>query len=289
LDLPFKKILEANSPEHEAPADTPAKVFLRRPGDPLTAQQEHLLIEHLPVVRFIARRIHEGLPQHVSIEDVYGAGLVGLLDAFNKFDSTKQVQFRTYAQFRIRGAILDSLRALDWSSRGLRRKGRTIGQAIQTLTARFGRYPSDVEISQELDVALPSYQQLLGELKGLEVGTLHSDRSENPVKEELVNLRSHSEDDPLFLYLQSELRERLTKAINGLPERERLVMTLHYYEELTMKEIAQVLGVVESRISQIHGSAVVHLRARLSSPRALEQHNDGNDRKRARKGQVCGV
>ena len=118
-----------------------------RPGDLLTAEQEQLMIEHLPIVRFIARRIHERLPQHVPIEDLYSAGVVGLLDAFGKFDPSKQVQFRSYAQFRIRGAILDSLRTLDWSPRELRRKGRAIEQAIQTLTAQFGRSPTDMEIA----------------------------------------------------------------------------------------------------------------------------------------------
>jgi RNA polymerase sigma factor for flagellar operon FliA len=278
-ELSLTKILEASRVEHELPAHTPA----RSAGEPLTAQQQQLLIEQLPNVRFIARRIHQGLPQQISIEDLYGAGLVGLLDALSKFDSTKHVQFRTYAQFRIRGAIIDSLRTLDWSSRGLRRKERSIAQAIQTLTVRLGRYPNDLEISQELDVDLASYRDLQFKLKGLEIGTLHSDPSENPSNEALVRLRSKPEDDPLFRYLQSESRERLTEAINGLPERERLVTTLLYYEELTMKEIGQILGVVESRISQIHTSAIVHLRALLGPPN-LERNGERDYRKRLPKG-----
>jgi RNA polymerase sigma factor for flagellar operon FliA len=248
----------------EAPAAGSAKTFGPRPGDLLTAEQELLMIEHLPIVRFIARRIHERLPQHVPIEDLYSAGVVGLLDAFGKFDPSKQVQFRSYAQFRIRGAILDSLRTLDWSPRELRRKGRAIEQAIQTLTAQFGRTPNDIEIAQQLHIDLAAYQQLLGELKGLEIGTLHSERSEDSGEEELVYLPNRPEDDPLFRYLHAEMRERLTGAIGDLPERERLVMTLYYYEETTMKEIGLILGVVESRISQIHASAVLHLRARLA-------------------------
>ena len=140
------------------------------------------MIEHLPIVRFIARRIHERLPQHVPIEDLYSAGVVGLLDAFSKFDPSKQVQFRSYAQFRIRGAILDNLRTLDWSPRELRRKGRAIEQAIQTLMAQFGRAPTDLEIAGQMHIDLATYQQLLGELKGLEIGTLHSERSEDSGK-----------------------------------------------------------------------------------------------------------
>src|SRR3984885_2374407 len=233
-------------------------------GELLTAEQERLMVDHLPIVRFIARRIHERLPQHVPIEDLYSAGVVGLLDAFSKFDPSKQVQFRSYAQFRIRGAILDNLRTLDWSPRELRRKGRAIEQAIHTLMAQFGRAPTDLEIAAQMHIDLATYQQLLGELKGLEIGTLHSERSEDSGEEELVYLPNRPEDDPLFRYLQSEMRERLIEAIGDLPERERLVMTLYYYEETTMKEIGLILGVVESRISQIHASAVMHLRARLA-------------------------
>jgi RNA polymerase sigma factor FliA len=248
----------------EAQEVAPEKSLGRPPEEMLTADQEKLMVEHLPIVRFIARRIHERLPQHVPIEDLYSAGVVGLLDAFGKFDPSKQVQFRSYAQFRIRGAILDSLRTLDWSPRELRRKGRAIEQAIQTLTAQFGRAPNDTEIAQQLHIDLSTYQQLLGELKGLEIGTLHSERSEDSGEEELVYLPNRPEDDPLFRYLHAEMRERLSAAIGDLPERERLVMTLYYYEETTMKEIGLILGVVESRISQIHASAVLHLRARLA-------------------------
>jgi RNA polymerase sigma factor for flagellar operon FliA len=259
----------------EAPAVAPAPAQGQRPGDLLTAEQEKLMIEHLPIVRFIARRIHERLPQHVPIEDLYSAGVVGLLDAFGKFDPSKQVQFRSYAQFRIRGAILDNLRTLDWSPRELRRKGRAIEQAIQTLTAQFGRAPNDLEIAAQLHIDLAAYQQLLGELKGLEIGTLHSERSEDSGEEELVYLPNRPEDDPLFRYLHAEMRERLTQAIGELPERERLVMTLYYYEETTMKEIGLILGVVESRISQIHASAVLRLRARLADFAARQEPGIG--------------
>ena len=253
-----------NNSAANAPPVSPTIPASPRPGDLLTAEQEKLMIENLPIVRFIARRIHERLPQHVPIEDLYSAGVVGLLDAFSKFDPAKQVQFRSYAQFRIRGAILDNLRTLDWSPRELRRKGRAIEQAIQTLTAQYGRAPHDLEIAAQLHIDLAAYQQLLGELKGLEIGTLHSERSEDSGEEELVYLPNRPEDDPLFRFLHTELRERLTEAISDLPERERLVMTLYYYEETTMKEIGLILGVVESRISQIHASAVLHLRARLA-------------------------
>jgi len=229
----------------------------------LTGEQERTLLEHLPIVRYLARRIHERLPQHVEIEDLISAGIVGLMDAFTKFDATKKVQFRSYAQFRIRGAILDSLRTLDWSPRELRRKGRAVEEAIHALTAQLGRAPGEAEVAAAMEMSLEDYQQLLGDLKGLEIGTLHMERNEDSGEEELAYLPGRPDEDPLFCCLRGELEERLTEAIANLPERERLVMSLYYYEEMTMREIGMALNVVESRVSQIHASAVVHLRAAL--------------------------
>ncbi len=160
------EVSRAASQSAKNEAEEPAKAMALRPGDLLTAAQELLMIEHLPIVRFIARRIHERLPQHVPIEDLYSAGVVGLLDAFGKFDPSKQVQFRSYAQFRIRGAILDSLRTLDWSPRELRRKGRAIEQAIQALTAQFGRSPSDTEIAKHLHIDLACVSTVTGRIEG---------------------------------------------------------------------------------------------------------------------------
>jgi RNA polymerase sigma factor for flagellar operon FliA len=229
----------------------------------LSGDEERVLLEHLPIVRFLARRIHERLPHHVDIEDLVSAGVVGLMDAFQKFDPAKKVQFRSYAQFRIRGAILDSLRTLDWSPRELRRKGRAVEEAVRALTGRIGRAPGEAEVAAEMGLELEEYQQLLGDLKGLEIGTLHVEHNEDSGEEELAYVPGRPEEDPLFRCLKGEMVERLGEAITRLPERERLVMTLYYYEELTMREIGLALGVVESRVSQVHASAVVHLRAAL--------------------------
>lgn len=264
----------------------------------LTPEEERVLLEHLPIVRFLARRIHERLPQHVDIDDLFSAGVVGLMDAFAKFDPAKKVQFRSYAQFRIRGAILDSLRTLDWSPRELRRKGRAVEEAIRTLTSRLGRAPSEAEIATEMGTSLDLYQRLLGDLKGLEIGTLHLERNEDSGEEELAYVPGNPEEDPLFRCLRSEMEERLTGAIQELPERERLVMTLYYYEEMTMREIGMALGVVESRVSQIHASAVLHLRSALSDlsgrgasrgmPRDSSRQGgrDGDTRTRGRRANV---
>jgi RNA polymerase sigma factor for flagellar operon FliA len=230
-------------------------------------ERDQLLLEHLPTVRYLARRIHERLPQHVELDDLISAGVVGLIDAFSKFDNTKQVQFKSYAQFRIRGAILDSLRTLDWSPRELRRKGRAVEEAIRSVTHKLGRVPLEPEIAREMDMGLSEFQQLLGELKGLEIGSLHLERTEDSGDEELAYIPGSPDENPLFRCLQGEMKQRLTDAIEQLPEKERMVLTLYYYEELTMKEIGLTLGVVESRVSQIHSSAVLRLRSALAGLR----------------------
>lgn len=250
---------------------------------PLSAPERDLvLMEHLPTVRYLARRIHERLPQHVELDDLISAGIVGLIDALSKFDHRKKVQFKSYAQFRIRGAILDSLRTLDWSPRELRRKGRAVEEAMRALTQRLGHAPSEHEIAKEMGLTLQAYQTLLGDLKGLEIGSLHMERSEDSGDEELAYIPGAPEDDPLFRCLKGEMRQRLADAIDELPEKERMVLTLYYHEELTMKEIGLTLGVVESRVSQIHSSAVLRLRTALSAPRT-SSHADKISR-RERKG-----
>lgn len=237
-------------------------------SDAAAGERDMLLMEHLPTVRYIARRIHERLPQHVDLDDLVSAGVVGLIDAFSKFDQSKKVQFKSYAQFRIRGAILDSLRTLDWSPRELRRKGRAVEEAIRSLTQSLRRAPTEQEIAAEMKLSLAAYQQLLGDLKGLEIGSLHIERSEDSGDEELAYVPGSPEEDPLFRCLKGEMKQRLADAIDELPEKERLVLTLYYYEELTMREIGLTLGVVESRVSQIHSSAVLRLRSALARLRS---------------------
>src|SRR5271170_2082376 len=262
VDDPRAAMTDVFAPFTGADAATPGSV-----GDGSAPDRDLLLMEHLPTVRYLARRIHERLPQHVELDDLVSAGVVGLIDAFSKFDHTKKVQFKSYAQFRIRGAILDSLRTLDWSPRELRRKGRAVEEAIRSVTQRVGRAPSEQEIAKEMDVTLAEYQLLLGDLKGLEIGSLHMERSEDSGDEELAYIPGSPDDDPLFRCLKGEMKQRLADAIDELPEKERMVLTLYYYEELTMKEIGLTLGVVESRVSQIHSSAVLRLRTALANLR----------------------
>ena len=252
-----------------APALPQARVREHTPGagasGPLRAEQEQLLLEHLPIVRYVARAIHERLPQHVELEELVGAGTLGLLDAAYKFNPGKGVQFRSYAQFRVRGAILDSLRSLDWSPRELRRRGRMLAESARTLQMQLGREPQAAEIAAAVGLSLQQLQQLQGQLKGLEVVAMHTERAgEDGSEEELLALPAKASENPLTQCLDAEARERLAAAIGKLPERERLVLTLRYYEELTMKEIGVVLGVVESRVSQIHSEALRRLRGGLA-------------------------
>ncbi len=234
----------------------------------LTGAQEQLVLEHLPVVRHVARQIHERLPQHVELDELVGAGTLGLVDAARKFNAQKNVQFRSYAQFRIRGAILDSLRSLDWSPRELRRKARAMEEAACALQARCGRPAQDAEIAAEMGLPLLHFQQLAGKIKGLEIAALNADRGEEGAEEELAFVPAKESENPLFQCLEGEARRRLIGAIDALPERERLVMTKYYFEEMTMREIGAMLGVVESRVSQIHGLALGRLRGLLADLRA---------------------
>jgi RNA polymerase sigma factor for flagellar operon FliA len=239
-------------------------------------ERQRLLTEQMPQVRYIARRIHERLPRHVPFEDLVHAGVVGLIDALQKFDRNKQVQFGSYAKFRIRGAILDSLREMDWSPRDLRRQARRVEEAHDKVRLDFGRNPSEPELAKELGITLPDLQKLLGEISSLEIGSLRVVSPEDGKEEDLCDYLSGSgEESPLAQFLKSEMRDMLTRAIEELPEKERQVLSLYYFEELTMKEVevGLALGVGESRVSQIHSMAVVRLRARMSELTVSRQKN----------------
>jgi RNA polymerase sigma factor for flagellar operon FliA len=240
----------------------PADAYQRVQND---AERERILMEQLPQVRYIARRIHERLPRHVPFEDLVHAGVIGLIDALNKFDLSKHVQFSSYSKFRIRGAILDSLRELDWSPRELRRKGRLVDSVYSDLSGKLGRAPTENEIAQEMGINLSELQALLAELDGLELGSLRVESPRDGKEENLTDhIPSRPEDTPFFQCLRSEMKHLLTEAISELPEKEQRVLALYYYEELTMKEVGAALGIGESRVSQIHSLAMVRLRARLN-------------------------
>lgn len=230
----------------------------------LSPGQDALVLEHLHLVRQVARSLREKLPRHIELEDLVSAGMLGLVDAAARYCPERNTQFRSYAQFRIRGAILDSLRLLDWGPRALRRKGRDMQEAAQALQQRLGRNPTESEISESMGMCLEDFQLLQGELKALEITSLHAVRGEETGEEELQFLPAREEYSPLVQLLQGESRQSVLGALEHLSERERLVMTLYYFEELTMKQIGATLGLVESRISQVHRVALAKLRGLLS-------------------------
>lgn len=227
--------------------------------------REQLLLENLPSVRFIARKLHQTLPRHIELDDLISAGMIGLMEACNRFDPLRHVQFKSFAQFRIRGAILDWLRSLDWGPRELRRKARAVAEATRALTLQIGRTPSQQEIADFIGMTVNELQQLAGELRSVDLGSLNAEHGKDEEDEQLDFVPAPSEENPLFLCIAGESRERLITAIEALPEKERLVLTLYYYEELTMREIGTTLGVVESRVSQIHSAALRSLRSALGA------------------------
>ncbi|MFZ0037360.1 MAG: FliA/WhiG family RNA polymerase sigma factor [Candidatus Acidiferrales bacterium] len=229
------------------------------------AQREQLLLEHLPHVQHIARRIHFRLPPQVPLEDLVHAGILGLIDAVRKFDPNKNVRLKYYAEFRIRGAILDSLRQVDWSPRALRRKARRLEEAVSRCEARLGRDAADTEIAAELEISLDELQQLLRDLHGLSLGSIHAEEN-HASRGDGIGVGSGpitDEDDPFHCTLRSEMTGLLMQAMATLSLREREVMMLYHFRELSMKAIGVALGVGESRVSQIHSAGLSHLRDRL--------------------------
>ena len=254
----FRAVSQGDPMNHHGP-QTLVSQDVRDPQE-----RERLLLEHLPQVRYIARRIHDRLPAQVPLEDLVHAGVVGLIDAVEKFDPGKNVQLKSYAKFRIRGAILDSLRELDWSPRHLRRQARQIEEAHRDLKLRLGRVASEPELAVELRMSLEEFQHLLGELRGLDLGSLQAEFTEGKSDEEAISYKpGGADEDPFFLCLHGEMKSLVASALGDLEEKERQVVTLYYLEELTMREVGVVLGVGESRVSQIHSVALVRLRARL--------------------------
>jgi len=234
-------------------------------GNLNSAERNRLLVEQLQQVKYIAKRIHDRLPPHVLLEDLIHAGILGLIEAVQRFDPTRHVELKSYAKHRIHGAILDSLRALDWSPRLLRRKARRIEEAHQRLRARLGYSPSESQLAEELGMRLDKFQHLLGELRGLDLRSLPSENREEGSERGVRNVApATTAEDPFSLCFRSEMKGLLSQAIAELPEREHQLLALYYYEELTMKEVGAVLGIGEARVSQLHSTAIIRLRARMN-------------------------
>jgi len=227
--------------------------------------ENELVKQELSQVYYIAARIRERLPQHVEMQDLVSAGVIGLLEASRSFDVSKNVQFRTYAKFRIHGAIHDSLRETDWGSRYMRRRGREINEVVARLEARLKRRPTEQEIADEMGLRPEHLRKLQANLESLQLAgqqvSVSSDQSDT--FDLIESAPSLNDPDPLDLCLEGERKAHLAEAISKLNEREQLILSLYYREELTMKEISEVVGISLSRVSQIREATMTKLRASL--------------------------
>ncbi len=226
------------------------------------SDRDNAVLEHSDLVKYIALRLISRLPDHIAVEDLISAGVLGLIDAIEKYDSNQGIPFEYYAKIRIKGAMLDEIRSMDWVPRSLRQKSTSMEKACVALEQRLGRDPTEEEIATELNVDMGEFHKLLDEIKGI---SFLPENIHDVIRE---NRESHllcSGSEELFdAAYRKEIRNHLAEAITGLSEKEQLVLSLYYYEELTMKEIGAALGYTESRISQIHTKAVLKLKTKLA-------------------------
>ena len=223
--------------------------------------RNQLIMKYVPLVKNVVGRMTSRLPSHlIDKEDLLHVGIIGLMSALEKYDASRDVQFETYARFRIRGAILDEMRARDWVPRSTRSKENKLDKAFEALQIKLGRSPTEEEVAEYLTLSLDDYYQLLDQSRSISLISsedLPGDYLDKLSREEILATIDHG--DPLEILDKNEMREGLKEAIDNLPERERLVLALYYYEELTMKEIGKVLSLTESRVCQIHTHAVFML------------------------------
>jgi RNA polymerase sigma factor for flagellar operon FliA len=232
------------------------------------ADRDRLILHYSPLVKYVAGRVAVGLPQNVEQSDLVSYGIFGLIDAIEKFDLGRGFKFETYAIARIKGAILDELRSIDWVPRSVRAKARALEKAYAKLEAEHHRTPSDAELAAALDMTENQFQSTLSQISfiGLvaldEMLSAGGDRGESLTLGDTV---ADASDGPVASYEVEEMRQILAEAINRMPEREKIVLTLYYYEGLTLAEIGEVLGVTESRVCQIHTKSVIHLRSKIAA------------------------
>ncbi len=245
----------------------------RQTGD--RGLRDRLILTYAPLVKFVAGRLGATLPSHVDEQDLVSYGLLGLIGAIERFDPDREIKFETYAIARIKGAIIDELRSLDWVPRSVRTRARQIERAIAELERSLMRAPTDAEIANKIGISGEELEESLTEISRTSIAALDELWSPSGGGGDQVSLIDTIEDEhgpnPEVTLEQTELKEALGEAISRLPEREKLVVTLYYYEELTLREIGEVLGVTESRVSQLHTKAVLRLKARLSGV-SVRQH-----------------
>lgn len=250
------------------------------------AEHDAAVVKLLSLVKRVAFEMREHLPAHVEVDDLAGAGVLGLLDAVRRFDARKHVKIETYARHRIRGAILDSLRSLDTASRDMRRKNKTAERVYHELEARAGRPVGDDEMAQALGISLKKWYSAVQELQTMGIDWLRPTQIPELPLTDVTELPADNQKNQMDVCYRQEQRDLLARALTQLSERERTVVTLYYEQEMTMKEIGEQLGIDESRVSQLHSAAIGHLRSRVQfmlgapRPRVGRAHLDGQTRGR---------
>ena len=226
-------------------------------------ERERLILEHIPQVRLIARKIHERVPDCICFDDLMSAGVVGLIHAIDNFDPAQNTKLRTYAEFRIRGAILDSLRQTDWAPRLKRKQAREFEVGIARAEQRLGRVPEEAEIAAELSLTIDQYREKLTEMEALNIAELEFVRDENDTSAILKYASTPEEEAPDITLERAELERLIASSIDRIPKVEKTVLSLYFYEELTLREIAQIMGIHLSRVSQIKSQAILRLRTAM--------------------------
>jgi len=229
-------------------------------------QKEELIREYAPLIKFVAQKIAVRLPPNIELDDLISAGSIGLMDAIDKWDPTRDNKFKTYAEFRIRGSILDELRAQDWIPRSVRDKAKALDRTISALENDLGRYPTEEEISAKLNMPISEFHDLVNQVRPVSLLSIDDQPTfSDSDKKSIANLLEGAKSGNPFNQLNVKVvKDVVAKAIEELPERQRLVLSLYYFEDLNLKEIGQVLRVTESRVSQLHAQAVTRLRAKLA-------------------------
>jgi RNA polymerase sigma factor FliA len=232
-----------------------------------SSQKKHLIEQYAPLIKFVAQKIAVRLPSNIELDDLISAGVIGLMDAIDKYDPTRDNKFKTYAEFRIRGAILDELRAQDWVPRSIRDKAKLLDRTVSTLESDLKRAPTDEEIAAALKVSVDEFHDLVNQVRPVSLLSIDDSQTfSNTDKKSILNvLEGSSLHNPFNQLNVKAVKAVVAEAIQDLPERQRLVLSLYYFEELNLKEIGEVLRVTESRVSQLHAQAVQRLRAKLQS------------------------
>lgn len=234
--------------------------------------REFLITKYAPLVKYVAGKVAIGMPQNVEFDDLVSYGTFGLLDAIEKFNPEKEVKFKTYAMTRVRGAIFDELRTIDWIPRSIRQKAKHVEKIIVELENKMGRTVEDEEIAQELDMSLEEFHSLVSKISGTSLVSLNDIWHGSDDSDELSfieTIESPSNNNPDVIVEREETKASIVQAIQKLPDREKKVIVLYYYEDLTLKEIGEVLEVTESRVSQLHTKAIMRLRGRLAQMKSI--------------------